>query len=95
MTDTPATDDHAGPGAAERAAATAITLLGAAVEALGGSVRHGQQDMARAVATSIATGEHLLVQAGTGTGKSLGYLVPVVAHAVEKDERVVVSTATL
>lgn len=95
MTDTPTTDDRAGRGAAERAADTAITLLGAAVEALGGSVRHGQQDMARAVATSIATGEHLLVQAGTGTGKSLGYLVPVVAHAVEEDERVVVSTATL
>ena len=95
MTDTPKTDDHAGRGTPEQAADAAVKLLGTAVEALGGSVRHGQQDMARAVATSIATGEHLLVQAGTGTGKSLGYLVPVVSHAVENAERVVVSTATL
>ncbi len=51
--------------------------------------------MARAVAAAIAAGEHLLVQAGTGTGKSLGYLVPAVYHAVHQDERVIVSTATL
>ena len=41
------------------------------------------------------SGEHLLVQAGTGTGKSLGYLVPAVHHAVHSGERVIVSTATL
>ncbi|BDZ43870.1 hypothetical protein GCM10025865_31690 [Paraoerskovia sediminicola] len=51
--------------------------------------------MAEAVDTAIRTEEHLLVQAGTGTGKSLGYLVPAVRHAVLADERVVVSTATL
>ncbi len=51
--------------------------------------------MARAVAASIDRREHLLVQAGTGTGKSLAYLVPAVRHAVVADERVVVSTATL
>ena len=51
--------------------------------------------MAEAVAQSVDRGEHLLVQAGTGTGKSLGYLVPAVRHAVLADERVVVSTATL
>ncbi|RYU12059.1 ATP-dependent DNA helicase [Nocardioides iriomotensis] len=47
--------------------------------------------MAEAVARAIGSGEHLLVQAGTGTGKSLGYLVPALLH----DERVVVATATL
>src|SRR5690349_13145140 len=47
--------------------------------------------MAEAVAHAMATGEHLLVQAGTGTGKSLGYLVPALLH----DRRVVVATATL
>ncbi|MBO1753295.1 ATP-dependent DNA helicase [Actinotalea sp. BY-33] len=51
--------------------------------------------MASAVAQAIEHREHLLVQAGTGTGKSLGYLVPAVRHAVLADERVVVSTATL
>lgn len=50
--------------------------------------------MAEAVSTAIHEGSHLLVQAGTGTGKSLGYLVPALLHAIE-DRRVVVSTATL
>ncbi|MDP3967984.1 MAG: ATP-dependent DNA helicase [Nocardioides sp.] len=47
--------------------------------------------MAEAVATALDGGEHLLVQAGTGTGKSLAYLVPALLH----DKRVVVATATL
>ena len=47
--------------------------------------------MAEAVAGAFETGEHLLVQAGTGTGKSLAYLVPALLH----DRRVVVATATL
>ncbi len=51
--------------------------------------------MAQAVVTAVESRRHLLVQAGTGTGKSLGYLVPVVDHAVRTDRRVVVSTATL
>ncbi|RPF22076.1 ATP-dependent DNA helicase DinG [Myceligenerans xiligouense] len=70
-------------------------LLDLAVGALGGGRREGQHDMARAVTEAIESGEHLLVQAGTGTGKSLGYLVPAVRHAVSAGERVVVSTATL
>ena len=70
-------------------------LLDVAVGVLGGARRDGQHRMARAVAASLESGEHLLVQAGTGTGKSLGYLVPAVRHAVHADERVVVSTATL
>ncbi|MDM8085803.1 ATP-dependent DNA helicase [Cellulomonas cellasea] len=77
------------------AAVSVDELLDLAVGALGGSPREGQQEMARAVATTIEAGEHLLVQAGTGTGKSLGYLVPAVRHAVLEDERVIVSTATL
>lgn len=70
-------------------------LLDLAVTALGGRRRDGQHRMALAVGRAIERGEHLLVQAGTGTGKSLGYLVPAVRHAVLADERVVVSTATL
>ena len=70
-------------------------LLDVAVAALGGSPREGQRRMAREVADAVEKGEHLLVQAGTGTGKSLGYLVPSVRHAVLAEERVVVSTATL
>ena len=51
--------------------------------------------MAAAVEQAIGTGEHLAVQAGTGTGKSLAYLVPAVAHAVSQRASVVVATATI
>ncbi|GAB0106290.1 ATP-dependent DNA helicase [Nocardia sp. JMUB6875] len=70
-------------------------LLATAVEALGGKERTGQQTMAAAVAHSIDTGEHLAVQAGTGTGKSLAYLVPSLRHSVRTGRTVVVSTATI
>ncbi|MFE1961977.1 ATP-dependent DNA helicase [Streptomyces sp. NPDC059479] len=66
-------------------------LLHAAVSSVGGVERPGQVTMAEAVAEAIDAPSHLLVQAGTGTGKSLGYLVPALAHG----ERVVVATATL
>ncbi|OMC45648.1 ATP-dependent helicase [Mycobacterium sp. IS-2888] len=70
-------------------------LLATAVAALGGSERSGQQEMADAVARAFETGEHLVVQAGTGTGKSLAYLVPAIVRAVNEDGPVVVSTATI
>ncbi|MCW2808413.1 MAG: ATP-dependent helicase [Marmoricola sp.] len=66
-------------------------VLHAAVAALGGQERPGQVAMAESVAQSMEQGQHLLVQAGTGTGKSLGYLVPALLH----HDRVVVATATL
>lgn len=70
-------------------------LLALAVSALGGSERGGQLEMADAVARAFATGEHLVVQAGTGTGKSLAYLVPALVRAIDDDSPVVVSTATI
>ena len=70
-------------------------LLAVAVAALGGSERPGQQEMAGAVAQALETGEHLVVQAGTGTGKSLAYLIPAIVRAVSDDAPVVVSTATI
>jgi len=70
-------------------------LLAAAVTALGGQQRDGQLAMAQAVAKAVRTGEHLAVQAGTGTGKSLAYLVPAIRHAVERESTAVVSTATI
>lgn len=70
-------------------------LLAAAVESVGGSERRGQVLMAEAVANALSTGEHLAVQAGTGTGKSLAYLVPSLRHAVATGGTVVVSTATI
>ncbi len=66
-------------------------VLSVAVAALGGAERAGQVAMAEAVGAALTKHEHLLVQAGTGTGKSLAYLVPALVH----DKRVVVATATL
>jgi ATP-dependent DNA helicase DinG len=73
--------------------------LAVAVAALGGSERTGQVAMAEAVAQAFRSGEHLAVQAGTGTGKSLAYLVPAIAMSTREDPHdsspVVVSTATI
>ena len=69
----------------------ALAALDAALAAVPGSQeRPGQRAMVDAVATALGSGEHLLVQAGTGTGKSLAYLVP----ALTSGKRVVVATAT-
>ena len=70
-------------------------LLATAVAALGGTERSGQVEMAEAVDHAFETGEHLAVQAGTGTGKSLAYLVPSIARAIETGQPVIVSTATI
>ena len=70
-------------------------LLAAAVEALGGAERPGQVAMAEAVTRALTDERHLAVQAGTGTGKSLAYLVPAIRHAQATDTTVIVSTATL
>jgi ATP-dependent DNA helicase DinG len=70
-------------------------LLAAAVSGIGGAERPGQVQMAEAVRQAIETGEHLAVQAGTGTGKSLAYLVPALRHAVTTGRTVVVATATI
>jgi ATP-dependent DNA helicase DinG len=70
-------------------------LLAAAVQGIGGAERPGQVQMAEAVRYAIEAGEHVAVQAGTGTGKSLAYLVPAVRHAITTGSTVVVATATI
>src|SRR5918997_2809550 len=56
--------------------------------------RPGQIQMAEAVLRAFEERRHLIVEAGTGTGKTLAYLVPAVAAALERGTRVVVSTGT-
>ena len=71
-------------------------VLAYAVDGIGGSERPGQVAMADAIASALACGRHLLVQAGTGTGKSLGYLAPALVRLTQQPgERIVVATATL
>src|SRR6188508_3646868 len=69
-----------------------VATLAAVVAELpgGGEARPGQVAMAEAVADAIVTERHLVVQAGTGTGKSLAYLLP----ALLSGHKVVVTTAT-
>jgi ATP-dependent DNA helicase DinG len=72
-----------------------VKLLATAVSAIGGAERAGQTRMAQAVWDAITDGTHLAVQAGTGTGKSLAYLVPAFELAAARRGPVVVSTATI
>jgi ATP-dependent DNA helicase DinG len=57
--------------------------------------RPQQQEMAVAVAKALGNGEHLIVEAGTGVGKSLAYLIPSILFAVAKKKKAVVSTFTI
>ena len=70
----------------------ALHLLDAITHDLpgGGESRDGQREMVRAVASAISRRRHHVIEAGTGVGKSLAYLVP----AVMAGERVVIATAT-
>ena len=71
-------------------------LLQKTVDAFNGSERLGQQQMVSTIVEGLSAGGHRIIQAGTGTGKSLGYLVPAAAHALsEGGSTVVVSTATI
>ncbi len=70
---------------------------GVIAQKLGGyETRPQQLDMADAIADALANKQHLMVEAGTGVGKSFAYLVPAILAATSgKDQRVVVSTHTI
>ncbi|MCC6187988.1 MAG: DEAD/DEAH box helicase family protein [Anaerolineales bacterium] len=80
-----------------------IDELAALLEHAGPFARHfpnyeyraEQVQMLRAVARAFSEGRHLIVEAGTGTGKSVGYLIPAARWALQNGERVVISTNTL
>jgi ATP-dependent DNA helicase DinG len=77
--------------------ATILGENGPIAARLGGEYepRPQQLQMAEAVAEAFAEGHHLMVEAGTGVGKSFAYLVPAVQAAVEQGKRVVISTHTI
>ena len=75
----------------DRLVANALAALESITAALpAGEARQGQIDMAEAVARAISEGHHLVIEAGTGTGKTFAYLVP----AIISGRRTVVATAT-
>ena len=57
--------------------------------------RPQQQEMAVAVARALEQKEHLIVEAGTGVGKSLAYLIPAIFHAVARNKKAIISTHTI
>lgn len=81
--------------AADTESTQVLELLKAAVAELGGEERSGQSQMVEAVYSALTRSGHLLVQAGTGTGKSLGYLIPAACWSLETGQKVIISTATL
>ncbi|MFN8423379.1 MAG: exonuclease domain-containing protein [Anaerolineae bacterium] len=95
------------PGAAQKASARPIEIDAAAIGALleprgalasamdGYEDRPGQQAMLREVVRALNEGDQVLIEAGTGTGKSLAYLLPAAAYAIANGCPVVVSTHTL
>ena len=89
------TDVAVGPAAGGTGSSAGAALAGALAHKPGAQSRAGQEVMCLAVEAALAAGDHLLVEAPTGTGKSLAYLVPAVRHALSgEDHTVVVVTAT-
>lgn len=76
---------------------SALGAAGPLAHAVGPSfeARPEQIEMARAVASAMASGGHLLAEAGTGVGKSFAYLVPAIERCLEHGETVVVATNTI
>src|SRR5881409_205326 len=70
---------------------------GAIARRLGEKYEHRPQqlEMAAAVERAFAEGHHLLVEAGTGVGKSFAYLLPAIDYAVKQKKRIVISTHTI
>ena len=96
----PIQDGHAAEGRPLREAACAAfepggVLAGVAMGDFAYEARPQQIEMARAVADALESKRHLVVEAGTGVGKSLAYLVPLILHAKRTNQRVLVSTHTI
>jgi len=94
---------HSAPAGAEGAlgdeAVALFSASGALATAATGDFayesRPQQVDMVRGVAQALEAGGHLIVEAGTGVGKSLAYLAPLVLHALRENKRTMVSTHTI
>ncbi|MGH8048671.1 MAG: ATP-dependent DNA helicase [Chthoniobacterales bacterium] len=85
----------AGVGVFEREVAEIFSATGLLSKRPGFEWRPEQQRMACAAARTLERGEHLVVEAGTGVGKSFAYLVPAILHAVRSRRKAVISTHTI
>ncbi len=82
-------------GGSDPAEVTTEQILEEVVNLRGGHPRPQQQEMTAAVTHALESGENLVVQAGTGVGKSLGYLTPLMWHAAKSGNVQVVATSSL
>ena len=57
--------------------------------------REEQLQMAHEVSRALTSSDHLIVEAGTGVGKSFAYLIPAISHALRSEQKVVISTNTI
>jgi ATP-dependent DNA helicase DinG len=87
--------EGAAAGSLEREVAEIFSATGLLSGRPGFEWRGEQQQMACAVARTLERGGHLVVEAGTGVGKSFAYLVPAVLHAVRSRRKAVISTHTI
>lgn len=85
----------AGPAALAATVEEIFSPKGLLARASNFEYRPQQQQMAVAVARALVNSEHLVVEAGTGVGKSLAYLIPAILHAVGRGKKAVVSTHTI
>lgn len=83
------------PGLLEREVADIFSATGLLSQRPGFEWREEQQAMACAVARTLERGGHLVVEAGTGVGKSFAYVIPAILHAVRAKKKAVVSTHTI
>jgi ATP-dependent DNA helicase DinG len=91
----PETAGSKGMGAFEREIDEIFSPIGLLAGAANYEYRPEQQKMAREVAWAVETGGHLVVEAGTGVGKSLAYLIPAALHAVRTRRKAIISTHTI
>ncbi|MDD5201210.1 MAG: helicase C-terminal domain-containing protein [Terrimicrobiaceae bacterium] len=84
-----------GTGALEREVAEIFSASGLLSRRPGFEWRPEQQEMACAVARTLERGGHLVVEAGTGVGKSFAYVIPAILHAVRARRKAVISTHTI
>lgn len=85
----------AGTGAFEQEVGRIFSPEGILAAASNYEFRPEQQQMASEVARILENGGHLVIEAGTGVGKSLAYLIPAVLHAVRQKRKAVISTHTI
>ncbi|HSI82957.1 MAG: ATP-dependent DNA helicase [Candidatus Methylacidiphilales bacterium] len=79
----------------ERRVSEIFSARGLLAKARNFEFRRQQQQMAEAVAGSLAKRTHLIAEAGTGVGKSLAYLIPAVLHAIETGRKAIICTHTI